>query len=241
MALPQLTLPPGTPPFLLDGHQIEQNSLYGVSPMQAGHSRTRRVWTSSERFADVSLFLTADRMAAVHDWYEGPLFDGNGRFSAHVADDEGGIERALWWPAEFEAPPEYEPVGPSYWRMTARLRLTGQGQADGPYTGELAYAVSVALNGEAAGVVVPQIRYAVSIALQDQVQLGYSVTVPLAELARLLLEYDVTVALLQYVYVAPGCAPFTVYADTGQTYSANDAVVPINDTGETIESCEELT
>lgn len=171
MPLPQLTLPAGTPHFRARGHGVEQSSQFAHPRFQTGHSRARRVWTASERLVTVSLLLRRARMAAFHAWYEGPLADANGRFSALVANDETVEAKLLWYAAEFEGVPTYTPRGPQHWVITATLRLTGAGQAEGPYTGELTGRDRVVLIGSVRATVVPQVIGADSVVLLQQLWL----------------------------------------------------------------------
>lgn len=181
MPLPQLTQPSGTPLFRARGHAVEQASQFAHPRFQTGHSRARRVWTASERRVTVSLLLKASKMAAWFAWYEGPLAAAGGRFAAQVANDETDEGPLLWWAAEFEGSPVYTPRGPGHWLVNAVLRLTGAGQAEGPYTGELGYRVLVQGVGSAMVSVQPTLGYQVVAALQQQILLGYSVTVALED------------------------------------------------------------
>lgn len=171
MPLPQLTLPVGTPAFMVAGHEIQQASQFAHPRFQTGHSRARRVWTAAEKLVGVRLRLNGAQTAAFFDWYEGPLADAGGRFSALVANDETDEAEALWYAAEFESPPEYEPRSGFLWNITATLRVIGAGQADGPYTGELTGRDRVVLTGSVRATVVPQVIGADAVALLQQLWL----------------------------------------------------------------------
>lgn len=181
MALPQLTVPFGTPFYMADGHGVQEASQYAHPRFQTGHSRARRVWTSSDRDVTAVLELTRAQMTAFFEWFEGPLQDNGGLFSARVANDETDAQEHLWWTAEFKQPPEHQPLAGLRWRVTSTLRLTGAGQLDAPYTGELGYAVTVSLSGSVAASVTPLLGYGVTVALLQQLLLGYSVTVALTQ------------------------------------------------------------
>jgi hypothetical protein len=145
MALPELTLPDGTPAFLADGHSIELTPMYADVPMRTGHDRRRRVYTTVPRIVSVGLQVTAAQMLAFHAWFEGPLLAGVVEFSAQVANQGPGL---LWWRARFVAPytAEAGKAGASF-RITARLLLTGTGSSTGPYTPNMQAAAQIALSG----------------------------------------------------------------------------------------------
>ena len=82
MALPELTLPSGTPGFLAEPHEIEEVGEYADLPMVTGHDRRRRAWLGAPRILNVGLRLNAAQALAFHTWYEGPLKAGAGWFSA---------------------------------------------------------------------------------------------------------------------------------------------------------------
>lgn len=187
MPLPQLTLPVGTPHFRARGHSSQRSSQFAHPRFQTGHSRARRVWTASERLVSVSLLLKPGQAAAFRDWFEEALADAGGRFSAQVANDDIGTARLLWYTAEFEAPPVYTPRGPRHWVIDATLRLTGDGQADGPYTGEMAATAVAALTGSVRGTVVPMLSATAAASLEQ-------LTVPTG------LAATSTAALMQPVY-----------------------------------------
>lgn len=146
MALPELTLPPGTPGFQAEGHAIELKPLYADTPMRTGHPRKRRLYTVVPRTVPVLLILTQDQMTAFHDWFEGPLAAGANTFSAQVARQGPGL---LWWEARFVEPYTAEPMAGVYWRVTANLLLTGVGSPTAPYTPNMFAAVYVGLSGAA--------------------------------------------------------------------------------------------
>jgi len=187
--LPQLTLPAGTPPFRARGHASQRSSQYAHPRFQTGHSRARRVWTASERLVPVSLLLRSAPAAAFRDWFELVLPDAGGQFSAQVVNDDVGTARLLWYTAEFEAPPVYTPRGRRHWIVDATLRLTGDGQVDGPYTGLLRATATLALSGSVRGTVTPMFS-ATAVAALEQL------TVPTG------LAATATAALMQPVYFA---------------------------------------
>ena len=147
MALPELTLPDGTPAFLAAGHAIELTPMYADVPMRTGHDRRRRVYTTVPRTVSVGLQVTAAQMLALHDWFEGPLQAGMQWFSAQVANQGPGL---LWWKARFAEPYSAEAgeAGASF-RVTARLLLVGQGSVVGPYSPNLQAAALISLSGSA--------------------------------------------------------------------------------------------
>ena len=147
MALPELTLPDGTPAFLADGHNIELMPMYADVTMRTGHDRRRRVYTVVPRIVSVGLQLTAAQMLAFHTWYEGPLQAGFLPFSAQVANQGPGL---LWWKARFVETYSADAgdAGASF-KVNARLLLVGAGSTVGPYTPFMQASVLIALAGSA--------------------------------------------------------------------------------------------
>lgn len=147
MALPELTLPDGTPAFLAEGHSIDLMAMYADVPMRTGHDRRRRVYTTVPRVVSVGLQVTAAQMLAIHAWYEGPLRAGAVEFSAQVANQGAGL---LWWRARFvdTYTAEAGEAGASF-KVNARLLLTGAGSAIGPYTPYMQASAQIALSGSA--------------------------------------------------------------------------------------------
>lgn len=178
MALPELTLPPGTPAFSVENHDIEMGSMFADIPMRTGHHRRRRVYTTVPRVVSVKLDLTLAQMAAVHDWFEGPLQVGVQPFSAQVANQGPGL---LWWKARFVEPytAEADSAGQSFW-VTAKLLLTGVGQVAAPYSPSMSAGVRVGLVSSCTLTVPLNLAAAVVIALVDNSNtLASSITVTL--------------------------------------------------------------
>jgi hypothetical protein len=170
MALPELTLPPETPAFCAGGHAIEMGALYADIPMQTGHGRRRRVYTTVPRVVSVKLELTLAQALAFHEWFEGPLQAGAQEFSAQVANQGPGL---LWWRARFTEPytAEADEAGQSFW-VTAKLLLAGTGSAIGPYTPDLQASALIALAGAAAVTSPIELGASVSIALLPAIYLS---------------------------------------------------------------------
>ena len=147
MALPELTLPDGTPAFQADGHAIELTPMYADVAMRTGHDRRRRVFTTTPRTVSVGLQMTAAQMLAFHNWFEGPLQAGVQWFAAQVANQGPGL---LWWRARFVEPytADAGEAGASF-RVSAQLLLTGDGSVTGPYSPNLQASAFVALTGSA--------------------------------------------------------------------------------------------
>lgn len=152
MALPELLLPAGTPPFLAEGHAVELLPVYADTAMRTGHARRRRIFTTSPRLVSVSLRLTPAQAAAFDAWFEGPLRVGTRPFTAIVANQGPGVR---YWEATFEAPYEAEALPGGRWRVTAQLRLTGEGSATPPVPTSLVAATLVPMVG-AAVITIPQ-------------------------------------------------------------------------------------
>lgn len=143
MALPELTLPDGTPAFSADSHAIELLPLYADVPKRTGADLRRRVYTVTPRIVEVALQLTAAQMLALHNWYEGPLQVAAQFFSAQVANQGAGL---LWWKARFMEPYSADAgeAAASY-RVNARLMLFDTGSTTPPYISTFTAATSIAL------------------------------------------------------------------------------------------------
>lgn len=150
MALPELTTPPGTPPFRIAGHAIDPGSVYGEVPMGRGHGRKRRLWTTAPRTVEVSWRLTQAQMSAVHTWFEESLLVGSRTFAALVANQGPGLR---WWEAKWVSPYKHKPMSGGRWVVTGQLRLTGEPSAEGPVPTSLRLEVGAALAGSALVVV----------------------------------------------------------------------------------------
>ena len=146
MALPELTLPDGTPIFLASGHAIDLTPMYADIPMRTGHDRRRRVFTTVPRGVSVSLLLSQAQMTAFHNWFEGPLKAGSEWFSTRVKNQGPGL---LWWKARFIDTYAAEALHSRFWRVTAKLLLTGIGSVNGPYNRALVANTTIALTGTA--------------------------------------------------------------------------------------------
>lgn len=144
MALPELTLPDGSPPFLADGQSIEITPIYADVPMRTGHDRRRRLYTTVPRVVNVGLFVAADQLLAFHNWYEGPLQAGLQWFSALLSNQGPGT---LWWKARFAEPYTEEAIENGYHRITAKLLLVGDGSVSSPYSPNLLSSTLTQLSG----------------------------------------------------------------------------------------------
>jgi hypothetical protein len=203
MALPELTLPDGTPQWVCDGHDIELTPMYADVGMRTGHDRRRRVYTTVPRTLGVSLILDRAQMLAIHDWFEGPLMAGQEWFAARVANQGPGL---LWWKARFVEPYTAEVLSSQYWRFTAKLLLVGDGSSDGPYTAAMNAAVTVALSGSAVLTVPNDLSAAVTVALQMASNMSAAVTVALTSVrdgaAPSAVDFDKRWIWMRYPYAA---------------------------------------
>jgi hypothetical protein len=144
--LPGITVPAGTPVFLAEGHAIELQPLYSSIEQSTGHTRLRRVRTSSTRVVDVGLSLDELQMYAFDDWFENILLAGERPFSAYVRSQGPGM---LWWHARWQEPYTADPRGNGIWRVTGKLVLSGIGSLVGPDTSALSVSFGVNLVGQA--------------------------------------------------------------------------------------------
>lgn len=141
MSLPGITAPPGTPPFLSDGHANQDDPLFAQVRTATGHSRARRVRTVPERVADVSWFLDAAELAAIDTWYWDTLQCGALEFAAHVRNRGPGM---LWYRARWISF-ETEMLTLQRGRLRGQLLLMGDGEVNPPDTSALRSEVTAAL------------------------------------------------------------------------------------------------
>lgn len=185
MALPTITAPPGTPVFLAAGHQHVEDSAYAQVRPTTGHSRARRVWTTTERVVAVSWLLSASQMAAVDAWFEDDLEAGALEFAAQVANLGPGL---LWYRARWISF-ETELLNLGRGRVSGTLLLIGEGTATPPETGALAAEISARLVSVPASFSVP-------------VSLAAEISVPLENVRSLAAE--IAVALISESFIAYG-------------------------------------
>lgn len=153
MALPTIIAPPEAPRFLADGHEIEEISKYAQVNLQVGHSRVRRIRSLPERMVNVSWFLEADALAAVHEWYEGNLEAGTKLWAALVATQGGdpttGIWPSLsWWTARW-VDFQVEMLHYGRGRVVGKVYLIDGPFQEGPDLGSFAMEIRVPLLGSA--------------------------------------------------------------------------------------------
>ncbi len=172
MSLPAITLPGGFPCWLAAGHSAEQDPVYASVPMQTGHTRLRRVYTTAPQVRQVALILNGAQAKRFDDWFDNDLLAGTREFSARVKAFGPGME---WWSARFVEPykadPFASPDGPK-WRVTASLLFSGEPQAEGPELFELSSSVHVPLQGRAVLTVEPRMRSTVRVPLNGYVLMG---------------------------------------------------------------------
>jgi hypothetical protein len=183
--LPSITVPTGAPPFLADGHGIDEDSYYSQVPMATGHSRARRRWTQTARVVTVRWLLEEAQLAAVTTWYEDTLLAGTLEWSARVRKQGAGPEIILWWRARW-IDYQTEMIGQGRGVVSGRLLLTGDGSADPPETGALSMEVSVSLL---------DIRSTVSV----PVHLAMEVTIALLQPTELAIEFEVALLMDYFV------------------------------------------
>jgi hypothetical protein len=136
MTLPAIITPPGTAEFLATGHDVTEDSVYAQWKAATGHSRTRRVWTVTEREVGIEWFLEAGQLEAVEEWFETTLQAGVRTFSARIRNETTG-PLLVWWEARWTRI-EYEmlPLGRAH--VTGSLMLFGEGSVEPPEFGLMA-------------------------------------------------------------------------------------------------------
>lgn len=96
MALPEVFVPAGLPPFKADPHIHQPLSLYAPVPRHTGADRRRRIFRSAPRTLQAALELTQAQLEAFFSWHEDVLKAGSLPFTAEVAKIGPGTE---WWRA----------------------------------------------------------------------------------------------------------------------------------------------
>lgn len=141
MSLPGITVPPGTPGFLADGHGIAEDDVYAPVRFGTGHSRARRRRTAANRVVSVSIYLEPAELVALDDWYWETLESGTLEFAALVAHQGPG---ARWWTARWLTY-SIEMLNGDAGRLHGSLYLRGEPSVEGPNTFSLAMEMRAAV------------------------------------------------------------------------------------------------
>jgi hypothetical protein len=175
MSLPELTAPLGTPAFQTE-QDIDFMPVFGDVPMQTGHARRRRLYTTAPRDVRVRWFLTNAQMAAVHEWFEQVLQVGHLPFAARVKNQGAGT---LWWNAKWLQPYKATPLSRDFWSVEGQLRLTGAGSTTGPVASTLTMGFAAALTGTVKLTVTKPLTLSVNAALVGAIKLHTAFSAPL--------------------------------------------------------------
>ena len=146
--LPAVQSPVELPVLLANPHSIAEDSMFARVVDGTGHSRMRRLYTASERTAQVAWHLSAQQMLLFDYWFELNLSAGTQPFSLQMQDQSSS--GLLWWKARFQSPPQARCNPGGDWLVTATLRLYGAGSVTGPVTTGLGLSLGLALAGSAA-------------------------------------------------------------------------------------------
>ena len=128
MTLPTIRLPATLPVWQLDGYASQESPMFAHVPMQTGHSRTRPIYTASERTETASLRLTAAQLAIWHAWHEDTLLAGVMPFACPVAAPGTGVQ----WYEALVLSYSYTPEPGDVHVIECRLLLRGQPSTVGP-------------------------------------------------------------------------------------------------------------
>lgn len=184
MTLPTLTMPPGIPYFLAEGHAIELLPVYADMPQASGHSRRRPIRTAASQIRDVALALNEQQMYSFNDWYENTLLSGSLPFSARVQNQGPGL---LWWTAIWKDAPISDPRGNGRWRVTGKLVLSGTGSVSGPEPGVLSVRMGVNISGSATLVenAALAVTFGVAITVGAALNVRFGVAIETQEVSRI--------------------------------------------------------
>lgn len=142
MALPEIQMPSGLPPFQAGSHVITPEPLYLPVPRQAGHDRSRRLFTTVPRTLQTAFELTQTQIEAFNAWYEDVLQAGSLPFAANVAKIGSGTE---WWKAYIVGGWKVEFQEGTQHLVTLTLRLCETPVSTGPVLTTMTSEVLVAL------------------------------------------------------------------------------------------------
>lgn len=176
MPLPSLTLPEGTPAWLVAGHAAQWQQPFADVAMGTGHRRKRRVCTRKPQIVSVSLFLTPAQTTAFHAWFRDSTRSGERKFSALVKEQGAGM---LWYEAAFVGMYQAEALHLGRWVVNAQLILTGDGSETAPELGSFSAEVSIALSGSGTLTVIKSFSAEVTIPLMASTRFQSEVTIAL--------------------------------------------------------------
>ncbi len=176
MPLPSLTLPEGTPPFLIAGHAAQWQSPFADVPMGTGHRRKRRLCTSKPQIVSASLFLERAQMTAFHAWFRDSTRSGERKFSAQVKEQGAGM---LWYEAAFVSMYQADALHLGRWVVNAQLILSGDGSLAPPSLGSFSAEITIALSGSGTLTVIKSFSAEVTIALVASIRFHAEVSIAL--------------------------------------------------------------
>lgn len=176
MPLPSLTLPEGTPAWLIAGHAAQWQQPFADVAMGTGHRRKRRLCTTKPQIVSVSLFLTQLQMTAFHAWFRDSTISGERKFSAQVKEQGAGM---LWYEAAFVGMYEAQALHLGRWVVNAQLILTGEGSETAPSLGTFSAEISIALSGSGTLTVIKSFSAEVTIPLMGSTRFHAEVSIAL--------------------------------------------------------------
>lgn len=170
MALPLIFLPPELPLPLVRGHAQTIDDQFDHVPMMQGEGRKRRLYTTSNRTAQLTWLLTESQMLIWDAWFEDTLDAGQRQFTCPIAKlgPPGLVE---YQTAEFISPDVDDPIASpnGLWEVSVPVLLTGEPSDTLPDTGILTLDTIVSLGGTGA-LIVPN-----AFALDTVVSLGATI------------------------------------------------------------------
>lgn len=123
MALPEILLPAGVPPYRSDGHTRKRGGVHANSAMGTGHMRKRPMRTARPTIVTVTARMSAAAMALHDAWFEHTLKVGTEAFTAPLFG--WGTSEVEYWSATWLKPYKAEPRK-GFWIVSGQLRLTGE-------------------------------------------------------------------------------------------------------------------
>lgn len=128
MALPEILMPAGLPPFMASEHVIKPEGIYGKVPRQLGTDRRRRLFTTVPTIVETAIEVTQAQLESFYAWHKGPLKSGELEFTAAIAKFGVGLD---YWRAKCLAFSAEHFQGDTH-KITLTLRLFGTPEATAP-------------------------------------------------------------------------------------------------------------
>jgi hypothetical protein len=181
MTLPSIFPPAILPVFGAAEHGVAEGPTYGDLKRGRGLGRKRALYSGAPRLVSVVWpVLTEAQMLALDVWFEESIVVGETHWTAEIANQGPGQRffEAVW-PEPFRREPQPSPQG-TYWRVTGRLVIIGEGEAVRTDDFSLSGRVLVELTGDGGELAVDfSLSGRATVALLPAIQLSGRVVIAL--------------------------------------------------------------